>query len=108
MYEIWLVKINLYYFTKITRFFIFFSGGLSNYLYLCSLPDDYQLENGEPRHVLVRLYGEIMVKNTEFIVNDSVVFALLSEKQLGPKLYGVFQGGRVEEYIKVCTGSFNA
>ena len=78
-----------------------FSGGLSNYLYLCALPEDWATENGEPRKVLLRLYGEILLNNTEFLVNDSVIFALLSERQIGPKLFGVFQGGRVEEYIKV-------
>ncbi len=31
-----------------------FSGGLSNYLYCCSLPDDVELQGTEPRKVLLR------------------------------------------------------
>jgi choline/ethanolamine kinase len=34
-------------------------------------------------------------------VNESVIFTLLSERKLGPKLMGVFNGGRLEEYIPV-------
>ncbi|CAH2208349.1 jg27481 [Pararge aegeria aegeria] len=33
------------------------------------------------------------------IVTESVIFTLLSERRLGPKLHGVFSGGRIEEYI---------
>ncbi|XP_013407263.1 choline/ethanolamine kinase isoform X2 [Lingula anatina] len=75
------------------------SGGLSNYLYVCSLPEDGHVQNGEPRQILLRYYGEILTGNADAVVLDSVVFALLSEKKLGPKLYGVFHGGRLEEYI---------
>ncbi|CAH8562274.1 unnamed protein product [Schistosoma rodhaini] len=37
---------------------------------------------------------------TDSIISDSVNFALLSEKRIGPKLHGVFPGGRIEEYIE--------
>ena len=77
------------------------SGGLSNYLYACSLPAGMECENGEPRKVLLRIYGAILQGNSHSLVVDSVVFALLSEKNIGPKLYGVFEGGRIEEYIYV-------
>ncbi len=30
------------------------SGGLSNYLYCCSLPDDVEVQKNEPRKVLLR------------------------------------------------------
>ncbi|CAH1787263.1 unnamed protein product [Owenia fusiformis] len=75
------------------------TGGLSNYLYLCSLPKDVDPINGEPRHILLRIYGQILVEHPDTMVLDSVIFALMSEKKLGPKLYGVFTGGRLEEYI---------
>jgi hypothetical protein len=29
------------------------------------------------------------------------VFTLLSERKLGPKLHGIFPGGRIEQYIPV-------
>lgn len=34
-------------------------------------------------------------------VTDAVIFMMLSERNLGPKLYGIFPGGRLEEYIPV-------
>ena len=38
------------------------------------------------------------------IVIENVIFTILSERKLGPKLLGVFAGGRIEEYIPVSTG----
>ena len=35
------------------------------------------------------------------LVLENVIFTLLSERDLGPKLYGVFAGGRLEEFIQV-------
>lgn len=35
------------------------------------------------------------------MVTESVVFTLLSERKLGPKLHGIFPGGRIEQYIPV-------
>jgi len=35
----------------------------------------------------------------ENLLAESVIFMLLSERGLGPRLYGVFPGGRLEEYI---------
>ena len=32
---------------------------------------------------------------------ENVIFTILSERKLGPKLLGVFAGGRIEEYIPV-------
>ena len=70
-------------------------------MYLCSLPEETQSEDGEPTKVLLRIYGQIIKENPETVVTDSVIYGLLAEKKLGPKLYGVFTGGRVEEYVKV-------
>lgn len=35
------------------------------------------------------------------MLTESVVFTLLSERKLGPKLHGIFPGGRIEQYIPV-------
>ncbi|KAG0712215.1 Choline kinase alpha [Chionoecetes opilio] len=35
----------------------------------------------------------------ESVLAESVIFALLSERRLGPRLYGVFPGGRLEQFI---------
>ena len=80
------------------------SGGLSNLLYHVSLPptllSDEKPHNGEPSQVLMRIYGQTHGERAiESLITDSVIFTLLSERGLGPKLHGIFPGGRIEEYI---------
>ncbi|PVD33789.1 hypothetical protein C0Q70_05050 [Pomacea canaliculata] len=75
------------------------SGGMSNYLYLCRLPNCVKPLDQEPDQVLLRIYGHITTSNMDVLVHNSVVFALLSEKRLGPKPYGMFFDGRIEEFI---------
>lgn len=74
------------------------SGGLSNWLYQVTL-----VKNGvkaEPAQVLLRLYGQTHGERAlESLITDSVIFTLLSERGLGPRLHGIFPGGRIEEYI---------
>ncbi|GFT22026.1 choline kinase alpha [Nephila pilipes] len=74
------------------------SGGMSNFLYYCSLPETHTPLVGEPHQVLMRMYGQIH-EGVEAKVTESVIFMMLSERNLGPKLYGIFPGGRLEEYI---------
>ncbi|KAM4734119.1 choline kinase alpha isoform 2-T2 [Anableps anableps] len=73
-------------------------GGLSNKLFLCSLPDTLGSVGDEPRSVLLRLYGAIL-QGAEAMVLESVMFAILAERELGPKLYGIFPQGRLEQYV---------
>lgn len=55
-----------------------------------------------PCSVLIRIYGQTHGEHAlETMLTESVVFALLSERQLGPKLHGIFPGGRIEQYIPV-------
>lgn len=76
------------------------SGGLSNLLYYCALPGSQQPIHGEPTRVLLRIYGQLHgEKALEGLVTESVIFTMLSENQRGPRLLGVFPGGRIEEYI---------
>ncbi|XP_012059021.1 PREDICTED: choline/ethanolamine kinase [Atta cephalotes] len=76
------------------------SGGLSNWLYNVQLPEGTVPIRGEPRQVLLRLYGQVHGERAlEGLITESVIFTLLSERRLGPKLHGVFPGGRIEEYI---------
>lgn len=57
-----------------------------------------------PTKVLLRIYGQSHGENAlETMLTESVVFALLSERQLGPRLHGIFPGGRIEQYIPVST-----
>jgi choline/ethanolamine kinase len=55
-----------------------------------------------PCSVLLRIYGQTHGEHAlETMLTESVVFTLLSERQLGPKLHGIFPGGRIEQYIPV-------
>ncbi|XP_036373729.1 choline/ethanolamine kinase [Megalops cyprinoides] len=74
------------------------SGGLSNLLYLCSLPDHVHCVGDEPRQVLLRVYGAIL-QGVDSLVLESVMFAILAERTLGPRLYGIFPEGRLEQYV---------
>ncbi|KAK9504617.1 hypothetical protein O3M35_010913 [Rhynocoris fuscipes] len=72
------------------------SGGLSNWLFQVKLEKGI----GKPQQVLIRLYGQTHGEGAlENLITESVIFTLLSERKLGPKLYGVFPGGRIEEFI---------
>lgn len=61
-----------------------------------------QLLEPTPCSVLLRIYGQTHGEHAlETMLTESVVFALLSERQLGPRLHGIFPGGRIEQYIPV-------
>lgn len=84
----------------LTLFFLYCSGGLSNWVYNVQLPEGTTPLRGEPRQILLRIYGQVHGERAvESIITESVIFTLLSERRLGPKLHGVFPGGRIEEYI---------
>ncbi|XP_013916343.1 PREDICTED: choline kinase alpha isoform X3 [Thamnophis sirtalis] len=105
--------------TSFKQYFLFrlARGGLSNMLFQCSLPDTIETVADEPRTVLLRLYGAILqmrscnkggsgqaqkendLQGAEAVVLESVMFAILAERALGPKLYGIFPQGRLEEFI---------
>ena len=73
---------------------------MSNWLYNVQIPEGAVPIRGEPRQVLLRLYGQIHGERAlESLITESVIFTLLSERRLGPKLHGIFPGGRIEEYI---------
>jgi len=66
------------------------------------LPDDVETTSTEPRKVLLRIYGEAHQKHRGTLLIDSVVCTLLSERKLGPHVYGIFPDGRLEEFVEVC------
>lgn len=86
-------------------FLCIFSGGLSNILYYIALPSPAghahgRKETHHPKNVLIRVYGPTHGdRGIEHMITESVIFTLLSERSLGPKLYGLFPGGRIEQYI---------
>lgn len=42
-----------------------------------------------------------LFQGAEAMVLESVMFAILAERSLGPKLYGIFPQGRLEQFIPV-------
>lgn len=59
----------------------------------------------------MRMYGQLHTPQDTTVavpsgtnqtkITESVIFMMLSERKLGPKLYGIFPEGRLEEYISV-------
>lgn len=43
----------------------------------------------------------VCFQGAEAMVLESVMFAILAERELGPKLYGIFPQGRLEQYVPV-------
>lgn len=72
-------------------------GGMSNMLFLCQLPENCPPERNEADKTLLRVYFN--PETETHLVAESVIFTLLSERKLGPRLFGIFNGGRLEEYI---------
>lgn len=86
-----------------TYVFFVYSGGLSNLLYFCQLPTGVKPVGEEPPCALLRIYGPTHDGENvlEAHFSECVVFTMLSEKESGPRLYGIFPGGRLEQYIPV-------
>jgi choline/ethanolamine kinase len=69
-------------------------------LYACSIDEtSFKQIDREPNNILLRLYGENNNKNSSVLLKDVVVSAMMSDNQLGPKLYGIFPSGRLEQLI---------
>lgn len=77
------------------------SGGLSNYLYKCEITNYESFKNtkNEPKILLLRLYGEVKELDKESILKDLIVSIKLNPIISSPKIYGIFDYGRLEEYI---------
>ncbi|KAK6043274.1 Choline/ethanolamine kinase, partial [Cooperia oncophora] len=70
-------------------------GGLTNLVYLVSR-SKFSSSDDQPSTVLLRIQSQT---DHEKLLNELVVFTSLAESGLGPKLLGIFPGGRFEEYI---------
>ncbi|EYC26734.1 hypothetical protein Y032_0010g938 [Ancylostoma ceylanicum] len=70
-------------------------GGLTNLVYLVTRPK-FSPSDDQPATVLLRIQSQT---DHEKLLNELVVFTSLAENGLGPKLLGIFPGGRFEEYI---------
>ena len=68
------------------------------------MPENYPLLKDEPRKVLLRIYGRLyrmLLSDIHAMISEVVIFALLAERGVAPKLYGVFPEGRLEELLPV-------
>ncbi|KAL6737171.1 hypothetical protein Aduo_010838 [Ancylostoma duodenale] len=72
------------------------TGGMSNLLFLVELASEVESLGSEARQALLRIQCQT---DLDQLLTESVVFTLLSERCLGPKLLGVFPGGRFEQFI---------
>ena len=80
-------------------------------IFFVGLPAKIKTHDREPRQVLLRIFGSTLTQLEASetpesfitgIVMENVIFTILSERKLGPRLLGVFAGGRLEEYLPVC------
>ena len=59
----------------------------------------------EPYEVAIRLYQGKHFNNADNETNkrltDTIIALLVSQNELGPKIYGLFEGGQIQKYYKV-------
>ena len=85
------------------------SGGMTNQLYYCGL-NDWSAADGVPHEVAIRLYGPKYFNNEDGgneRLTDLVIAVMISTNKLGPIIYGIFEEGQIQNYIKVCASLFD-
>lgn len=75
-------------------------GGFVNRIFHC-----HNKKSGES--VLIRLYGGKILEQDNALRNigiegEVLIFHIMSQLKIGPQLLGVFDGGRIEEFIPDC------
>ena len=77
------------------------TGGMVNQMYHCAINDpDHSQE--VPQEVSVRLYGKpILDVSDKTRIRDVVISLIFSERNIGPKVYGIFEQGQTLKYYKV-------
>ncbi|XP_015783923.2 choline/ethanolamine kinase [Tetranychus urticae] len=75
------------------------TGGRSNRIYRCKTS-----ARDSANEVIFRFYGSDFLEGTEESkrsrTKETLISYIISEKRLGPHLIGIFDGGRIEEYIQ--------
>jgi hypothetical protein len=81
------------------------SGGFTNQLYYCAISKPLNPIGDEHQEVAIRFYGEKHFNNLDCEGNerltDVIIALLVSEYNLGPKIYGLFKTGQIQAYYKV-------
>lgn len=81
------------------------SAGIGNRLFVCEVTGGSDAGKGHsPNRVLLRLYGGNLFEQDVPLrtLNPSLevmLFYAMSQKGIGPQVYGCFDGGRIEEFI---------
>ncbi|CAG2102398.1 unnamed protein product [Medioppia subpectinata] len=79
-------------------------GGLTNQLYYCAFNEGHKSsDNKVPQEVAIRLYQAKHLKDTNGgyeRLSDVIIALMMSEKKLGPKIYGLFESGQIMAYYK--------
>lgn len=76
------------------------TGGYRSRLFLCAIDAPLKAEDGdEPRQVLVRLNGKEMPMKSCGEAAEAMAMDALWRADIGPKLIGVFPGGRLEQFV---------
>ncbi|CAG2100034.1 unnamed protein product [Medioppia subpectinata] len=85
------------------------TGGLSNQLYYCGITSP-SIESTVAQEVVIRLYGSKWFNNLNTEGNeritdmrserlsDVITSLMVSEHNLGPKIYGLFDGGQIQHF----------
>ena len=77
------------------------TGGMVSQLYYCGIKEP---DNNEdvPQEVAIKLYGKNSSESFESSrIRDVVIALVFSEKNIGPKIYGLFEEGQIQKYYKV-------
>ena len=85
------------------------TGGMLNLLYYCAINSSSVVEVGEyvPREVVIKFIeknpflDESDEEEKERLLNQMIVSLMVSENGLGPKVYGIFDGGIIYKYYNV-------
>ncbi|KAI1299619.1 Choline kinase alpha [Halotydeus destructor] len=78
--------------------------GFVNRIFICENKGNDDSVADEPKKVVLRLYGgkalDSQRSSTDNKLDEILVYYAMSNLGLGPKLYGVFPGGRLEQYLE--------
>uniref|UniRef100_A0A0R3S197 Choline/ethanolamine kinase n=1 Tax=Elaeophora elaphi TaxID=1147741 RepID=A0A0R3S197_9BILA len=72
-------------------------GGFNNKIFTVELPSGMKPKFNEPQKAILRIYENL---SEDYELPEGVISVILAERlHLGPRLLGIFPGGRFEEYI---------
>ncbi|KAI1304113.1 Choline/ethanolamine kinase [Halotydeus destructor] len=76
------------------------SGGYCNFLFLCKLKSQHCDKASLPHKVVVRMITGQNPFRSAGDMGETLVYDALARADIGPKLLGVFPGGRLEEFVE--------